>query len=153
MTEKQYDSAEDTKAHIRRVWELASRISECLMYSVHAHDASKLEPPEKTIFDEFTPKLKGMTYGSEEYKACLAAMKPALDHHYAGNRHHPEYYPNGVDGMTLMELVEMFCDWKAATERHANGDLSKSIRINSTRFKIGPQLEAIFRNTKDRMDW
>ena len=32
-----------------------------------------------------------LTYGSDEYKACLTEMKPALDHHYAANRHHPEH--------------------------------------------------------------
>ena len=36
------------------------------------HDASKMEDPEVEIFDEFTPKLKTSTYGSEEYKGLLA---------------------------------------------------------------------------------
>jgi len=39
-----------------------------------------------------TPKLAGSTYGSEEYKAFLGQMKPALDHHYAVNDHHPEHF-------------------------------------------------------------
>ncbi len=55
------------------------------------HDRSKTESPEVECFDEYTPKLKGATYGSDEYKQWLAEMKPALDHHYAANRHHPEH--------------------------------------------------------------
>ena len=80
-------------------------------------------------------------------------MKPALDYHYAQNRHHPEHFQNGVDGMTLFDLIEMYCDWKAATERHANGSLEKSIQYNAERFKIGQQLTNIFENTRQRLGW
>jgi len=151
MSEK-YDSRADTMEHIRRVQELADYMIEMLLRQVEDHDVSKLESPEKEIFDEFTPKLKDMTYGSDEYKSCLASMKPALDHHYARNTHHPEFF-GGVDGMDLLDIIEMFCDWKAATERHADGSLEKSIGINAKRFGISPQLEAIFRNTKIQMGW
>lgn len=44
------------------------------------------------MFTRFTPRLKGMTYGSPEYKQCLAEMGPGLRHHYAANRHHPEFF-------------------------------------------------------------
>ena len=61
-------------------------------------DNSKLESPEKELFDEYTPKLKDCTYGSDEYKEFLKGLKVALDHHYANNSHHPEHYENGVNG-------------------------------------------------------
>ena len=80
-------------------------------------------------------------------------MKPALMNHYAINSHHPEFYKNGVDGMDLMDLVEMFCDWKAATERHVDGSPENSIGINAKRFELSPQLEMIFRNTKYQLNW
>ena len=80
-------------------------------------------------------------------------MKVALDHHYANNSHHPEHYENGVNGFDLFDLVEMLFDWKAATERHADGDIRKSIGINKERFGISEQLCYIFRNTADRMGW
>ena len=48
-------------------------------------------------------------------------FKPAIDHHYANNRHHPEHWPNGINDMTLMDLIEMLADWKAATARNKNG--------------------------------
>lgn len=154
MTEEKFDSTEATMAHIRRVRELAKEIMEELQESVLCHDMSKLCSPEKPIFDEFTPKLAHMTYGSDEYKVCLAAMKPALDHHYQSNSHHPEYFTGtGVDGMDLVDLIEMFCDWKAATERHNDGSLEKSIGINAKRFNISPQLERIFHNTRTLMGW
>jgi hypothetical protein len=109
--------------------------------------------PEKGILDEFTPKLKGSTYGSDEYKGFLGAMKPMLDHHYANNRHHPEHHATGIDGMTLLDVVEMLCDWKAAGERHANGSIAASLKHNRTRFHVSDQLYRILENTAREMGW
>jgi hypothetical protein len=58
-------------------------------------------------------------------------MGDGLKHHYSHNRHHPEFFgEDGVDGMTLVDLIEMLADWKAATERHDDGDLAKSLEIH-----------------------
>jgi hypothetical protein len=111
------------------------------------NDASKLKSPEKEIFDEFTPKLRTSTYGSEEYKGYLQAMGEALKHHYAHNSHHPEHRPNGIKGMSLVDLLEMLCDWKAATLRHANGDIRRSIEQNQQRFGYSDELKSILLNT------
>ena len=142
-----YDSTIETQSHIDRVAKLLFRFSKNLDARGQLHDATKLVDPEKATFDEMTPKLKDSTYGSEEYKGFLAAMKPALDHHYANNRHHPEHHKNGVNDMDLFDVVEMLCDWKAASERHANGDIDKSLEINAKRFGISCQLAAVLQNT------
>lgn len=47
-------------------------------------------------------------------------------------------------------LVEMFFDWKAASERHADGDIFKSIEINKERFGLSEQLAEILKNTATR---
>lgn len=141
------DSEKDTLKHIKRVSELLALGAIELLHKAKLHDKTKLEDPEKAVFDEFTPKLATSTYGSDEYKGFLAEMKPALDHHYAKNRHHPEHFENGIDGMDLFDLVEMLFDWKAATERHNNGDILKSLDINETRFNISPQLKQVLINT------
>jgi hypothetical protein len=111
------------------------------------HDASKLEEPEASIFAEVGAKLDELTYGSDEYHEQLEELGVALDHHYAENSHHPEHYDDGIDGMTLADLVEMFCDWRAAAERHNDGDVMASIEHNEERFEMAPQLAQIFRNT------
>lgn len=74
-------------------------------------------------------------------------MKPFLDHHYENNPHHPEHFSAGILNMTLVDLVEMFCDWVAATERHDDGDIFVSISKNQTRFKMSPQVAVILENT------
>ena len=200
----EYDSRADTLTHIARVAEHLGSIAGLLRDRAERHDASKLEEPEKSVFDRVTPRLKGLTYGSPEYRENTAKLGDALRHHYANNRHHPEHndewvcmeckakysralgnlpvvgYPDsdyrwcpvcfpggypgffetsllrvkgsGVSGMTLVDLVEMFCDWCAATERHADGDIFKSIAHNQTRFGFGDVLGEIFRNTAIEYD-
>ena len=89
------------------------------------------------------------TYGSEEYKSYLNGLKPALDRHYFNNRHHPEHFDNGIQGMNLIDILEMICDWKASSERHENGDIYKSIEINQKRFGYSDDLKSILKNTVD----
>ena len=185
-----------TMRHIERVRNLLDFFATQLLRRGVLHDQSKLASPEVEAFTEFTPKLATTTYGSQEYKGFLKEMGPALDHHYAKNRHHPEHFawhcpvcqwqgndeqhehapqgPNesgarycprccsngmlyeselmfkpefGINGMDLLDLVEMFCDWKAAGERHNDGNILKSIEKNTTRFGLSPQLVRILQNT------
>lgn len=147
--EEKYDSTYDTRKHINRVSLYLAIFQGFLSKRADLHDASKLLPPEKECFDEITPLLKNTTYGSQEYKDTLNRMRPAIDHHQKNNRHHPEYFENGIAGMNLIDLVEMICDWKAASERHADGDIYKSLEINMKRFGIEPQLLSILKNTVD----
>lgn len=148
-----YDSKSDTLLHIKRVSELLTLACGELIERARVHDNSKLSDREKLLFDRMTPKLKGLTYGSEEYKAALAELKPALDNHYKENSHHPEHYENGVNGMNLFDIMEMFFDWKAASERHGDGDIYKSIDHNEKRFEMSPQLAQIFRNTCEFLNY
>lgn len=136
-----------TMKHIALVRDVLNVIVRELLYRGELHDASRLAPPEVGPFARMTPKLAGLTYGSPEYAAALKELGPALAHHYASNRHHPEFWADGVSGMTLIDLVEMFCDWAAAVCRHADGDLRRSIDINEKRFALSPQLAQILRNT------
>jgi hypothetical protein len=148
-----FDSTQETEAHIKRVVDLLTDCLDNIARRQDAHDVSKLLSPEKECFDEVTGTLKALTYGSDEYRAALARLKPALDHHYAHNSHHPEHYPSGVNGMSLLDLIEMLCDWKAAGERHADGSMERSLRLNRERFKISDQLQDVLINTAAELGW
>lgn len=137
----------ETRKHIKNVDKFIYKIIDLLKRRAKIHDESKLENPELDIFTEFTPKLANSTYGSEEYKGFLSSMNQALTHHYQNNRHHPEHFKNGIDDMNLIDIVEMICDWKAATLRHNDGDLLSSIEVNQLRFNYDKQLKSIFINT------
>lgn len=142
-----YDSKNDTLEHIESVQENIKLVLLNLQHRSINHDKSKLESPEKEVFDEFTPKLKNSTYMSDEYHSFLEEMKVGLRHHYSKNDHHPEHYTNGIDGMSLLSLIEMLCDWQSATKRHADGDLLKSIQQNKKRFGYNDWFEQILINT------
>lgn len=144
---------EETEKHIETVQRFISHVCSHLMIRSLIHDRSKLSSQESELFRKYTPILAGLEYGSKEYFDNLANLKPALDHHYAANSHHPEHFENGVDGMTLIDLVEMYCDWKAATLRHNNADFGKSLSVSKTRFKISDQLHNIFENTQKFFGW
>lgn len=140
---------------MRHIEAVRNHINLCVMELLdraEQHDQSKLQNPEVAAFDEYTPKLRGMTYQSPEYKACLAAIKPALDHHYANNRHHPEHHKNGIKDMNLIDLVEMICDWKSSSMRHNDGNILKSIEINQSRFGYSEDLRLILENTAKWID-
>lgn len=146
-----------TMRHIETVRNYLNAAVAELLSRGEKHDQTKLQSPETEIFDEYTPKLRGCTYGSDEYKTYLKEMQVALDHHYAANRHHPEFFTgpcrqSPLEQMTLIDLLEMLCDWKAATLRHADGDIMKSIEINQKRFGYSDEVYAILRNTVQWLD-
>jgi Family of unknown function (DUF5662) len=198
LTQEELATNAATWDHINLVMKLLASAQMELMRRQFTHDRSKLVPPEVSTFTEFTPKLKGSTYGSEEYKQFLEGMKPALAHHYSHNRHHPEFFPkspedarykkirdwitssfdelslsrkikgaetqsalyaddlinvlenqsrSSVNNMNLFDLLEMLLDWYAATKRHDDGDIQKSLEINKERFGISDQLANILANT------
>lgn len=154
MQEPVYDSRPDTIEHILRVRELLYIAQNKLEARGFVHDQSKLKEPEKSAFDACTARLKAMAYGSDEYKQALVELRPALDHHYAANSHHPEHFKDGVIGMNLFDVLEMLIDWKAATERMKDGgDIRKSIEINTKRFDLSPQMVSILFNTVQEMGW
>ncbi len=119
------------------------------------HDASKLDEPERSGFQAMTAdaRLKDLTYGSDEYRAVLREHTPTIRHHYEYNDHHPEHFEDGVDGvsllarMSLLQILEMLCDWKASTTRMKDGDLTRSIEMNATRFGYGPEITMVLMNT------
>lgn len=141
------DVVRSTATHIRRVGDLMAQAMNHLAIRSVNHDASKWCDTEWPAFAQQTPILAGLTYGSEEYKAACKELGPALEHHYAVNLHHPECHKGGINDMSLMDLLEMLCDWKAATERHKDGSIGRSLLHNRERFKIGDQLAGILLRT------
>ena len=138
-----------TMRHIETVRNYLSVCIRELLTRQEQHDQSKLEPPEVEAYDAMTHQLRDITYGSDEYRRILREQKPAIAHHYAHNRHHPEYHANGYRDMTLIDLLETLCDWRAASLRDADGDIYRSLDINHQRFGYSDELHQILKNTVD----
>jgi hypothetical protein len=153
-TQTGYDSRPDTLRHSLRVGELIIQLVTGMLGRATKHDLSKTEPPELAAFDEASSQLGEMEYDSDAYRESLERLGVALEHHYQTNRHHPQHWGSaGISGMTLVDVVEMICDWKAATERMKTGDLARSIEIAKTRFGLSDQLAQIFVNTAVEAGW
>lgn len=145
-------SKTQTLRHIEAVRNYLNGAVKELLHRGERHDQSKLQSPEVEVFDKYTAKLKECDYGSEEYYDNLKAMKPALDHHFLWNMHHPEFHKNGIDDMNLFDMVEMLIDWKAASLRHTTGDVYHSIEINQERFGYTDEIKQLLKNTMEYMD-
>ena len=155
---EKYSSIPETLNHIGEVRKAINHICIELLKRGIDHDKSKMKSPEVEVFDKFTPLLKNMKFGSPEYEDGKKKMSVALDHHYANNPHHPEYFDvnaflkglndNPIEAMNLIDIIEMFCDWYAASKRNKGGNLDDSITKCGKDFKINKQLLQIFRNTK-----
>ncbi|MDB4430962.1 DUF5662 family protein [Pseudomonadales bacterium] len=89
---KNFDSTAKTLEHKRDVQILLNQVAIELIRRGNVHDDSKLQEPEKSIFDASIPKLSALTYGTDEYHKARVELGEALKHHYANNSHHPEYY-------------------------------------------------------------
>ena len=150
MTKKECKA--QTQKHINNVRLFMLQCIQEIASKADIHDSSKLSSPELETFVKYTPKLANSVYGSKQYYKFLTAMKPALDHHYSVSRHHPEHFRKGLKGMNLLDLVEMLCDWKAASKRHKTGNFRKSIIQNQKRFKYSNELKQIFLNTIDVLE-
>jgi len=150
-----YDSTQDTKDHIGRVGYYLGDVANELTQRADVHDMSKLQEPERSAFDRLGMlRLSDMKYGSEEYRAALRSEKPFIHHHYEHNSHHPEFYENGIQGMNLLDVIEMLIDWKAASERmEGGGDIASSIEHNQERFGYSDDLKTIFHNTAKHLGW
>lgn len=145
----------DTQKHINKVRSNIDAITYDLNKRAAIHDRSKLFEPELTAFAVYGPKLRSSTYGSDDYMKRLdeEEFKKGLDHHYANNSHHPEYYTNGIKDMTLLDILEMIADWKAACERHDDGNLRDSFEYNRKRFNISDELYNIMVKTAEELEW
>lgn len=153
--EKNYEFENETRKHVAMVSNyIAGIVNELLMRAV-THDLSKFDSPEFQIFEQNMPAYKSATPGSDEYKKCLDNMKPAFDHHYKMNRHHPEYFvinekdlklEHALSRLTIIDLIQTFVDWLSTANRQ-NYSVFEFLDKMAQKYNIHPQLLQILRNT------
>lgn len=157
MAEKEYDATPVIQAHIKRVQELLQEAISNLTVRAAHHDLSKFAEPEKSALDMAGPPGRVMySEGGEVtpgYQQSLAVLEKMREHHYAVADHHPEHWPNGINDMSLLSILEMLCDWRAAGELYKDGNIAASLRTNRMRFNISDQLYSILENTVKELGW
>jgi hypothetical protein len=143
-----------TVAHVTRIRHLIALCIDKLNNKSAHHDDSKFTELELSYLAKIEEKVYkegNAPFASPEYNERKKLLQPMLEHHYRNNSHHPEHFENGVNGMDLFDVVEMFCDWKAASER--GEESSMNLQHACEKYKIDSQLKEILYNTAKNFKW
>jgi len=123
-----------TTKHKLQVMRFMLKVCLRILKRAWVHDFSKYSKEEAPYFAA-AANTKDVVYGSEEYKRDVEVnLKPALDHHYRLNSHHPQHFEKGFKEMQPLDVIEMLCDWKASTLRNKNGNIRTSLGLNRKRY-------------------
>ncbi len=147
--EKQMCFIESVEKHIQGVQAWIRVVCNELMKRSVTHDESKLTDAEihKSYEAYWDKKDKEIKWGTPEYYKHCEEFQDIIDLHRQGNRHHPEFHANGIKDMDLIDVVEMFCDWRASGD-----DIDFSIEHNAKKYGIENSiLHEILKNTARRM--
>lgn len=107
-----------------------------LMRRADLHDQSKLSLDEFEGFAKINVVGREHAYGSDEYYASLKAIEPnPIPLHYSRNDHHPEHHKNLSD-MEFPQLVEMVCDWYAASVTYGKTTFQGGLTVSFDRWKF-----------------
>lgn len=151
-----------THKHIARVRKLLGEAAIELIRRGDAHDSSKFLPIELeplARMQELIDKEGPAQFGTEEYKRRTDMLGDMISHHRQNNSHHPEHYEfelggdcmHGINGMDLFDVVEMFFDWKAASER--GEDSCMRLGAACDKYKIEGPLRHVLYNTASRLGY
>lgn len=143
---EQIETEEYIKEHISRVRRHINTFIQLLIRRAENHDKSKLEEPELSWWKEMDKEPR-YPYGSEEYKQKIKRWDKVFKHHYKYNRHHPEHYEYGVSEMTLIDIVEMMCDWLGYKDTTIVTEALKVCDEQMARYDISEELRQIIFNT------
>ena len=143
---EQIDTEEYIKGHISRVRKHMNTFVQLLLKRAINHDKSKLEEPELSWWKEMDKEPR-YPYGSEEYKQKIKRWDKVFKHHYKYNRHHPEHYEYGISEMTLVDIVEMMCDWLGYKDTIAISEALKVCDEQMKRYDIPDDIRQVIFNT------
>ena len=143
----------DTLLHISEVKENLETVASELRKRGEAHDRTKLQELEFDAFVSTRDQFKKANYGTKEYDACVSAVKPAVVHHHKNNRHHTDFHENGINDMTLIDIIEMVADWRAAARRSPDKKFADTLDYAKKKYGIDDQMFGIICNTLRALNW
>lgn len=132
--------------HKMKVQIMMDKLSREFLTRGRRHDNSKLKSPEKEIYSEHHERLRVAKYGTPEYKGVMEKIKPAVQHHYADNDHHPEHFNDGIFDMNLIQITEMLVDWVAVANEKGT-DIIDDLPTLMENHGIPENYYMIFKNT------
>lgn len=120
---------------IHKFWVFVYLLKVCfiLLRRGMVHDLSKFGKDEFSILVENIHFFRTIPYATNDYEKYIKTIYSATEHHYGKNSHHPQHYGN-IEEMGFLDLVEMLCDWKAATRKCRHDNIEKSMEYNKNKF-------------------
>ena len=137
--------------HQQKVGAVMLKVINELIDRALKHDDSKFTTQQirdnlVTLPDKWKLQQQGHDYHSPEQKEHRRRFAQEIHRHRSAHPHHPEHFPNGVNDMNLIDLIEMLCDWYASAP-----DIDQSICENSCDYKIDPHITQILKNTARKL--
>jgi hypothetical protein len=151
--ETAFEVLTDTLIHVSEVQENLEVMIHDLKVRGINHDRSKFQEPEFSTFCETRPEFKKVNFGTKEYDAVVDKARLAVTHHHLSNRHHTAFYANGVQGMTLLDILEMLADWKAASRRSPGLSFADSLSRAFKKYEINETMQQFILNTIQYLGW
>lgn len=127
------DCTSFVRRHQAYVKKWGGKIIDQLSHRFENHDENKLSPDEKPFYDLWT-----------SHSLTDEQRRAVHEHHNRTSRHHPEGFKKGVNGMNLIDILEMVVDWMAWAD--AQG-MWVGVDHLAQKFGIEPQLAAVILNT------
>ena len=140
------DTESYIRSHIERVRKKLNVLIDVLNKRAILHDKSKLEEPEFSLWKKMDEEPR-YPYGSEEYKDKIKRYSSLFNMHYEKNPHHPEHFPNGIQDMTLVDLIEMLCDWISYKDDIRVTEAIEIVNQQSNRFGYSDEIKNLLINT------
>ena len=128
--------------HVSSIRTNLAKISSELTWRASVHDGSKLDDEQLDRYIARHQEIHPLPYVSPERDEVEAKYEDLIEAHHNEYRHHPEHFEHGIDDMNLVDVIEMLCDWAAA-----GADIEKSLKLNSKKYCISPQLMTLLKNT------
>lgn len=144
--QKALDTLNSILKHRQTVRERLLFLADELYKRAYHHDDSKLQLPELSWLIEMDKEPR-YEYGTPEYFDKMKRWDKFFNHHYENNRHHPDHFSNGIEGMNLADLCEYIVDIISYYEElHVNNALD-TVNKQKERFGLDEQLTQILKNT------
>lgn len=123
--------------HIMTVQSLVRRLAYQLMLRADTHDLSKFAPDEFGGMIEIDRIADEQGLNSPAYMEALSGG--AIQLHQSRHPHHPEYHSRGIEDMSLLDIVEMVCDWKAANQLRGHPAWGESVQMMADRLNLSSE--------------
>jgi len=147
MTENEQKNVGLILKHKEDIAKMLAKFAGEISYRSAIHDNSKFDTDEFNACSENVNEFGKHEFDSPGERELRLRLSDAFSSHRKKNRHHPEHFDNGIDGMNLIDLLEMVADWRSASNRNAGDSIRKSLPIVQEKYKISPQLMNVLTNT------